>query len=89
MDNQFKFDFSPAEKISTDKEESFDHLSDTDLKIRYKKDVGYSPRVGLKRDALIKAIQDPEAELERLSEIDTESNKEDLKAPYSGKSVRV
>lgn len=68
---------------------SFDDLGTLgreELIARYKNAVGKDPTArALSNDALIGGIRNPEEELARLAEIDRESDRDDLRAPYKSK----
>ena len=64
-------------------EESRDSRSDEELAAEYKKKIGVDPRFrSIDRRAMLSGIEDPEAERERIANIDREEDKNELKRPY-------
>ncbi len=62
-------------------EPTLESLSTKELAALYKEKVGVNSRT-FSREQMIEAIKNPEAEKDRLREIDRESGQEDLVAPY-------
>ena len=74
---QYEFNFN--EQVSTTPEE----MTRAELADEYKKLVGVGPRTN-DRDVLIKAINSPSEEYDRLRKEDAESDKEDIRDTYRG-----
>lgn len=85
MERQLNFDFIPPEAQNDNKLSipDFESLSLKDLYILYKEKVGVNAEVrGFDEATIIAAIKNPEAEIERLRQIDRESDKEDIDRTY-------
>lgn len=60
----------------------FEDMTTQALTDEYKKRVGVSPRFGMTREDIITALKNPEAERQRLWNIDAEEDKRDLRENY-------
>ena len=67
--------------LEQESESSLETLSESELVDLYKEKVSVPPRTRDKA-LLISALNDPEAELARLREIDHQEDKEELASPY-------
>ncbi len=72
-------DESPADSAP---ESSLDTMPLEQLKEAYRRAVGISARPGMEHNALITGIENPEAEQERIRQIDRESDQDDITRTY-------
>lgn len=64
-------------------ETSFEELSPDELAALYHKEVGIDPRLrGFSVSDMITGLENPDAERERIRQIDTESDREDVLRTY-------
>jgi hypothetical protein len=72
------FDAQPQQS-----DESLEHLSDSELAMRYQEKVGVNPKLrGFDRETMIAGINSPDDERVRLLALDSEADKIDINETY-------